>query len=395
MAKTYTILAENQQIAKKYRGGYPLIQADNFKNWPQQIEEGAVLILADPGQTFIAKGYYGKQNKGDGWVFSQRETAQLDETFFTARWKNALQKRQALFADETTTAFRLFNGEGDHFGGLTVDYYDGYLLFQWYSAGVYTYKEAIIQSWLQFDFVKGIYEKRRFDNTKQEDFVAGEQADFPIMIQENGISYATYLNDGWMTGIFLDQRQVRQRITDAYTNNKRVLNTFSYTGAFSVAAVMGGASATTSVDVAGRSRAKTQEQFEANGIDPTSQTIIVEDVFQYFKYAGRKQLEFDLVVIDPPSFARTKKLTFRVAKDYPNLLKETIAITAEKGHIIASTNYAGYGMTAFKKVVAEAFANTGRSYRIVESYTLPPDFAVDKAFPEGNYLKVLFIALDI
>ena len=113
-----------------------------------------------------------------------------------------------------------------------------------------------------------------------------------------------------MFGVFLDQRNVRKVIRDKYAEGKSVLNTFSYTGAFSIAAALGGASKTTSVDLANRSKSKTIEQFSVNGIDYDAHDIIVEDVFNYFKYAVRKQLSFDMVILDPPSFARSKKHTF-------------------------------------------------------------------------------------
>ncbi|MCY8252114.1 class I SAM-dependent methyltransferase, partial [Bacillus inaquosorum] len=160
----------------------------------------------------------------------------------------------------------------------------------------------------------------------------------PIIILENGIQYAVDLNEGAMTGIFLDQRHVRKVIRDRYAKGKTVLNTFSYTGAFSVAAALGGAEKTTSVDVANRSLAKTIEQFSVNKLDYEAHDIKVMDVFNYFSYAAKKDLRFDLIILDPPSFARTKKRTFSAAKDYKNLLKETIAITADKGIIVASTN---------------------------------------------------------
>src|SRR5690606_9383885 len=125
-----------------------------------------------------------------------------------------------------------------------------------------------------------------------------------------------------MVGVFLDQREVRKTIKDRYAKGKNMLNTFSYTGMFSVFATLGGANKTTSVDLANRSKGKTIEQFAINGIDFEAQDIIVEDVFHYFKYAARKQLTFDLVILDPPSFARSKKHTFSANKDYKDLLKE-------------------------------------------------------------------------
>ncbi|MBC6296300.1 class I SAM-dependent rRNA methyltransferase [Listeria sp. FSL L7-1517] len=382
------------KFTKGYKEGYPLILKERMEKWPKEIEEGDELELIDTSGKFVARGYHGKQNKGDGWLFTWDKKEQLDETFLTNLITTARDKRQFLFADDSTTAFRIFNGEGDGFGGFTADYYDGFLVIQWYSIGVYSFQKMILDIFMSLPEIKGIYEKRRFQEDTKDDFVAGQKANFPLIIKENGINYATYLDDGWMTGIFLDQRDVRRRISEDYAISKNVLNTFSYTGAFSVAALFGGASKTTSVDVAGRSLSKTKEQLEVNGLDPATQNIIVEDVFHYFKYALRKQLTFDLVIVDPPSFARTKKVTFRAAKDYPNLLREIIDITATGGTIIASTNYAGFGMKAFKKMIATAFESTERTYKITESHSLPADFTIDKNFPEGNYLKVLFLTLD-
>ena len=162
------------------------------------------------------------------------------------------------------------------------------------------------------------------------------------------MNFAVYLNDGAMVGVFLDQRNVRKQIRDKYAKGRTVLNMFSYTGAFSVFAALGGASKTTSVDLANRSLSKTIEQFSVNEVDYEAQDIIVEDVFLYFKYAAKKKMKFDMVVLDPPSFARSKKYTFSAAKDYKNLLKETIAITENNGIIVASTNCSAFDMKSLK-----------------------------------------------
>ena len=122
------------------------------------------------------------------------------------------------------------------------------------------------------------------------------------------MNFAVYLNDGAMVGVFLDQRNVRKQIRDKYAKGRTVLNMFSYTGAFSVFAALGGASKTTSVDLANRSLSKTIEQFSVNEVDYEAQDIIVEDVFLYFKYAAKKKMKFDMVVLDPPSFARSKNI---------------------------------------------------------------------------------------
>ena len=121
------------------------------------------------------------------------------------------------------------------------------------------------------------------------------------------------------------------------------------------------------------------------------QEIIVEDVFNYFKFAVRKKLSFDLVVLDPPSFARSKKHTFSASKDYVNLLKEAIQITTIGGVIVASTNSANFGMMTFSDFIKRAFKELNGQYKVLERFSLPQDFRVNENFKEGNYLKVVFI----
>ncbi|MBU5238701.1 class I SAM-dependent rRNA methyltransferase [Bacillus velezensis] len=390
------LLTVKDTFAGKLKKGFPLIEKDALTGSSAHLTEGDLFDVTSEKGEFIGKGYYGLQNKGVGWVLSRERDERIDGRFFLDKLKKAAEARAHLFKAPDTTAFRLFNGEGDGIGGVTIDFYDGYLLIQWYSKGIYAYKDSMIEAIDGLELShKAIYEKKRFDTAGQyvedDDFVKGERGDFPVIVQENGIRYAVDLNDGAMTGIFLDQRHVRKAIRDKYANGRRVLNTFSYTGAFSVAAALGGAEKTTSVDVANRSLAKTIEQFSANGIDYEAHDIKVMDVFKYFGYAEKKGLEFDLIILDPPSFARTKKRTFSAAKDYKNLLKETIAITAKNGIIVASTNSSAFNMKKFKGFIETAFKETNERYDILEEYTLPEDFKTIPAFKEGNYLKVVFL----
>lgn len=374
--------------------GYSLILKDAIQS-KESLEEGEIFRLADQHNHYIGTGYYGHQNKGIGWVLTTKEHEQIDQSFFNKKINIALSHREDFFNDSQTTAFRVFNGEGDGIGGLTIDYFDGYYLVSWYSEGIYTFKEYIYNALNELVDFKAVYEKKRFDTkgqyVEQDDFVMGTAGDFPIIVKENGMNFAINLNDGAMTGIFLDQRDVRRAIRDHYANETNMLNTFSYTGAFSVAAALGGATKTTSVDLAKRSLAKTIEQFSVNGIDYEAQDIKVMDVFHYFKYAIRHELKFDLVVLDPPSFARTKKMTFSTAKDYPKLLADAIAITEKDGIIVASTNNASFGMKKFKTFIDQAFKSTNTKYKIIDQYGLPKDFRANRNFPEFNYLKVVFI----
>ena len=382
-------------FVKALRQGYPLIAKDAIANVEVLKKENVIIHLVDDKNKFIAKGYYGKQNKGYGWVLSYKEDEVIDEAFFMTKFKAAIAYRKDLYESTETNAFRMFNGEGDGIGGLTIDYFAGYYLVTWYSEGIYSFKEEVIGALLKSTQVKGIYQKKRFDTDgkyiEDQDYVMGEVPEWPLIVKESGQQFAIYLDDGAMVGIFLDQRDVRKRIRDHYAKGKTVLNTFSYTGGFSVFAAAGGASKTTSVDLANRSLSKTREQFSVNDIDPDTESIIVEDMFKYFKYAVKKELKFDMVVLDPPSFARSKKFTFSASKDYTNLLKEAIAITETDGVIVASTNCSSFNMQRFKSFIDTAFSQMGSKYTILEEYSLPKDFKTIDTFKEGDYLKVVFI----
>lgn len=389
-------LTLKSEFVQKLKEGYPLISKESVKDWSKVSLEGSILKLLDEKKNFVAKGYHGIQNKGYGWVFSRKENEKIDTTHFKNKISAAIKYREEFFKDENTTAFRVFNGEGDGVGGLTIDYFNGYYLLTWYSIGIFEFRENILEALKLIVDYKGIYQKKRFDTKgmyldEKDDFVCGEKAPEPLIVKENGVNFAIYLDDGAMVGVFLDQRQVRKTIRDKYAKGKTALNTFSYTGAFSVYAALGGATSTTSVDLAKRSLPKTKEQFEINAINLDQQNIIVEDVFDYFKYAVRKKLAFDIVIVDPPSFARSKKRVFSANKDYVKLLKEVISITSKNGLIVASTNSANFSMMTFRDFIKTAFKELKIKYKVQESFSLPKDFKVLNEFKESDYLKVVFI----
>ena len=381
--------------AANIRKGYPLIEKEALLAQAFSAREGSILKLYDEDKRYIGTGYYGIQNKGIGWIVSTNPNEIMaDDSFFKKRFQTAFAKRKDYIEDQETTAFRLFNGEGDGIGGLSMDYFAGYLVINWYSEGIYSFKPYVLDALESTMAFKGIYEKKRFDQKgtyiEDNDFIKGTPAPEPLQIKENGMQYAVYLNDGAMVGIFLDQREVRRLVRDQYANGKHVLNTFSYTGAFSVAAALGGAR-TVSVDLAKRSDEKTKEQFLVNGLNPEEHEIRVMDVFDYFKYAKRKAIYYDMVILDPPSFARSKKHVFRSAKDYPALLQQAIEITKDRGIIVASTNNASISMKKFKAFITESFNKTQCSFKMHEVLSLPKDFVYCKEYKGSNYLKVVVI----
>ena len=395
MSKKEIKLTIKSNFTDKYKAGYPLILPEYIEDLKKVDEDGSILNLYDYKNNFIARAYYGKQNKGFGWILTKNQDEKIDKDFFISKINSAIKYRKSFFNDKDTTAFRVFNGEGDGVGGLTIDFFDGYYLITWYSIGIYEFRTDILDALKECVDFRGIYQKKRFDAKgmylKDKDFVCGDEAPKPLIVKENGIKFAIYLDDGAMVGVFLDQKEVRKTLRDKYSKDKTVLNTFSYTGAFSVASALGGAKKTTSVDLAKRSIAKTKEHFEINGIDTSKQSIVVDDVFDYFKYALRKKLIFDVVVVDPPSFARSKKRVFSANKDYVKLLKEVIQITSKDGLIVASTNSANFSMMTFHDFIKKAFKELKLRYKVLESFSLPKDFRVNDKFKEGDYLKVVFI----
>ena len=375
----------SKRVEKKLSKGLVLLEASDLAD--VHLKDQEVEVYSQDGN-FLGTAYLSQQNKGLGW-FVSKDKVTFNQAFFETLFRRAKEKRSAYYQDDLTTAFRLFNQEGDGFGGLTVDLYGDYVVFSWYNSYVYQIRKVISEAFRQvFPEVLGTYEKIRFKGLDYESaHVYGQEAPDFFTVLENGVLYQVFMNDGLMTGIFLDQHEVRGSLVDGLAMGKSLLNMFSYTAAFSVAAAMGGASQTTSVDLAKRSRELSQAHFQANGISTDDHRFVVMDVFEYFKYAKRKGLTYDVIVLDPPSFARNKKQTFSVAKDYHKLISQSLEILNPGGIIITSTNAANVSRQKFTEQIDKGFA--GRSYQILNKYGLPADFAYNKKDESSNYLKVI------
>lgn len=380
------------QAAQNICQGHRLITLEDFVNAYQvkQVEDGSRIHLIDSQGNFLAKALVGRQHKGLAWVFTTSNEEVWSPELLVDRLAIAFNKRHQ-FSSQQTTAYRLFNGEGDGIGAVTIDYYDGYLQINWYSKGIYAYRHWLVDAiiTLRPDLL-GIYETKRFmteDGEKAIEHTWGSLAPQPIHILENGLQYAIYLGEDWMTGLFLDQREVRQFV-QMQAAGLSVLNLFSYTGGFSVAAAAGGADCTVSVDVANRSIPRTHEQFALNQISTPSDKheIRVMDVFDYVNYAQRHDKTFDMIVCDPPSFARTKKYRFKVEKDYVSLADQLFSCLSPGGFLILSTNHSGYYKDQFMADMLDVANHHGG--QLIQSFDLPADFPTSQDLMSA-YLKVL------
>lgn len=380
----------NRSAERKLHKGVQLLDSKDF---PIQLDWDREVTLCSQDGKFLGKAYLSQQNKGIGWIYS-RSNQELNQDFFKVLFRQAKEKRKVYQTTELTTAYRVFNQDGDGLGGLTVDIYNDFALFSWYNSYIYQLRAIILSAFqVIFPEIVGAYEKIRFRGVDYESaHVFGQEAPDTFAVLENGVRYQVFLNDGLMTGIFLDQHDVRGSLVDGLAAGKTLLNMFSYSAAFSIAATMGGAYQTTSVDLAKRSRELSQAHFKANGIESDEHQFVVMDVFDYFKYAKRKGLSYDIIILDPPSFARNKKQTFSVMKDYHRLIEQSLEILNPKGTIIASTNAANLSLERFKKEIEKGFASC--KHRYIKTYRLPSDFVVNKYDESSNYLKVFTIQVE-
>ena len=382
-----------EKLKKQIIAGKQLLLTQDFSNIAKQLDtlpDNQVVELLDTKDTFVASAYLSAQNKGIGWVYSNKKDS-FSYQLLVERFERAKELRAHYFKQSLTNAFCLFNDEGDCLGGLRVELYHEFAIFSWYNAFIAQQQDLIVAAFQAvFPEIKGGYAKNRFKGANLEsEHIFGEMHPNVNIILENGIQYATHLNDGLMTGIFLDQREVRGRLLDHYARDRRVLNLFSYTAAFSVAAAMGGALETTSVDLAKRSVELSRAHFELNQIDLSHHRFVVMDTFEYYKYASRKGLKYDLIIIDPPSFARNKRKVFSVQKNYRDLIEGALSLLNPNGVIIASTNAQNYPIADFKKMLKNSLVN--HQYEFKEVFRLPSDYRSNPKQIDSNYLKVFVI----
>ncbi|MBX3185650.1 MAG: class I SAM-dependent methyltransferase [Labilithrix sp.] len=320
----------------------------------------------------------------------------------------AVERRWALGRSARTTAFRLVNEEGDGLPGLAVDVYGDHLVAQLYvsEGGLWddvARRDRVLDRLHALGFA-GIYLKLRpkqanvLVDTRRDDLapalpVRGNAAPHEIEIREEGMPFLVRLGDGLSTGLFLDQRKNRAYVRD-HARGARVLNLFSYTCGFSVAAALGGASHTTSVDASMAALERGRVGFEAAGIalEGGAHAFAAEDVFSWLARAAKRPERYDLVVLDPPSYSSTKKRRFVVGDDYDELVALVAAVLAPGGRVLACANHRGLARARLRRLVAEGMKRDGRALAQLKDL---PDGA-DYPAPAGcePHMKSVLASLD-
>jgi len=294
---------------------------------------------------------------------------------------------------------RVFNADGDGLGGVTVDRYQDYYVFTWYSLGVYQQREmvyAAFEAATDHQF-KGIYAKLRFnveENNLKSQLVTGEAAPEPLLVDEDAVTYPVHLADDLTSGLLLDLRPIREWVASAELQGKTVLNLFSQENGVTAAAAVAGAAKTISIESTKKGAKETAEQLAVNNIDPDKHEIRTIEVDRYLDYAQKHRLSYDTVVVTAPTFARSKKQKFQVAPDLTDLLTATIPVVRRDGQLVVATTASNFSMKRFTEAVEAAFVGSDRDYTISETFRLPEDFVTRKAYLASNYLKVLVLTLD-
>jgi len=314
--------------------------------------------------------------------------------------------RQALVDTAVTDAFRVVHGAADGWAGWYVEKLGDYLLSQSGDELTPQQRERLAElaktygSKATYHKVLNRHVRQSSVETASPQLVWGEPVNEEFSIRENGVRYQLSFQEGYSVGLFLDQRDNRRRLLMNYIGpdfvaregglqGAEVLNTFAYTCGFSVAAGMAGARVT-SLDLSKKYLEWGKRNFSANGMDPAAHDFIFGDVFDWLKRLGKKQREFDVVIMDPPTFSQSKQSgVFRVERDYGRLVGDALKVLKRGGTLLASTNAAGLEPEEFVAIVKAAIVAAGRKVERERFIPQPPDFPVTREEP--GYLKTLWL----
>lgn len=375
---------------------HPWIFSGAIAKMDKDIQEGDVVNVYNPDNTFLATGHY--QVGSIAVRILSFEEREIDLGFWKERIAQACQARKTigLLGSPDTNAFRLIHGEGDELPGLVVDYYAGVAVVQFHSVGMYLQRETITQALLEVmgGQLTAIYDKsestlpHKAAIEPQNGYLYGKADNF--IASENGLKFNVDWLEGQKTGFFIDQRENRH-LLEKYAKDKDVLNMFCYTGGFSFYAMRGGAHSVHSVDVSARAIEVANRNVELNFPgDPRHQAFAEEA----FKFLDKSHHKYDLIVLDPPAFAKHQNVLNNAIQGYKKLNRKGIEAIKPGGIIFTFSCSQVITKDIFRQTVFTAAANTGRKVKILHQLTQPADHPISIYHPEGDYLKGLVLYVE-
>ena len=395
--------------AERLRARHPQLPLSDLAGGGAALEPGRPLRLLSPDGEALAAGVADPENElvriwtaADGGTGGGTDGGSaihaFDASFFRAHLRNALAMRRRLGLADGVSAYRLVNGEGDGLSGLAVDVYGPFAVATALSRGLGNHARALATAALsvlpESDLpLRGAVFKIRLkaqgsSPERAKDQVLGEEPPAKLIVRENGVPYEVHLRGGINVGLFSDMRDHRAGLA-RFVRDRRVLNTFAYTGALSLAAARAGAAAVTSVDLAGGPLAWGRENFRLSGIDPEEARFRWEtsDVFRFLETERERRTRHDVVILDPPTVSGARASLWAQKRDYPDLIAAACALLPEEGgHLWVSSN-THRGPSVLKHVEA-GLARAGRPAALLELGGLPPDFPTPVGWPAARYLEV-------
>ena len=362
---------------------------------PHWIEPGGLVDVKSSTAQFVARGYYNPRTDIAIRILTRDIEEAIDEDFLRRRIRSALELRQ-VFDPNDTNAYRLINAEGDGLPGLIVDRYAEILVAQIHTAGMERLRQQLIDALMDETGTRGLllrndnHSRRREGLELEEPQVAVGGVPMQVTVRENDVLFLIDPWQGQKTGFFLDQRDKREALRK-YAHAKRVLNCFSYSGGFSVyAALTSDKTRVTSVDISAPAIETARQHFVLNGRDPNQHQFVIADVFDYLEQAQSAGEQFDVVVLDPPAFAKSQSARTQALKAYRRLNMLGMQVLRPGGILLTCSCSGVIGMDDFLGALSQSAQRLQRAVQLLETYTHGVDHPINLAMPETAYLKAVY-----
>ncbi len=394
MSAVAAALELRKDLARHLRAGHPWVFRKAVEKAPSRLPAGAIVDVCEQGR-FVARGYYDPHSAISVRILTREPAEAIDAAFWRRRVARALALRRELVRG--TTGYRMVHGESDGLPGVVADRYDRFAVLKLYSAGLTPHRADVVEAIrAEGADLAGVWGRDEIPHDEEDDeadpqgrTLWGAEPPERIEIDEHGMRLLVDVRRGQKTGLFLDQRENRRLVRELARGRPEALNCFGYTGGFSVAAALGGSSRVTTVDVDRDAVALARENFRLNGLDPAAHAFATEDAFELLARMKREGRRYDLVVCDPPAFAKSQKAVESAIAGYASLNRAALAVLAPGGLLVTASCSARVSAEQFFDAVKEAAFKARVDLQLVEERRQPPDHPVSPQFREGRYLKCL------
>lgn len=397
-AKSPLKLRLNRDLTRAVKRGHPWVFADALRALPTAAPGTPAILLDNKKGREIARGYYDPDSPLAFRVCTPEAGVRLDDNWAEAQMMQAINLRRSIF-DAQTTGFRLFNGEGDGLPGLVCDVYGDTAVIKLDGEGPSGFYDApgIARRVADALSLKAVYQRQ--ERRRQQDqsgekgrALVGKTPAAPVEFLENGLRFTADVVNGQKTGFFLDQRDNRQQIGQ-FSQSRRVLNVFGYTGGFSIYAGAGHADHVTTVDLAAPAIEVARQHWQLNNLPPDQHTAVTDDAFAFLEQAARKKRTWDLVILDPPSFAPSKSLVKKGLASYRKMIAAGAQVTTP-GELLAVASCSSHiTLEAFLAVCEEGISEARRRGVALSIHGQPADHPAPLVLPEFRYLKFALFRL--